>query len=269
MKNDNVFEINEISKSYESKIALSSLSITIKKGELVALIGPSGAGKTTLLNILATVLKPDEGNILLDGVPIEDYKGVKALAKKLGIIRQQFDLVNSLPVIHNVLAGRLKDWGFFKSLISLIYPQDTELAMEALERVGLKDKIYERTSNLSGGEQQRVAMARLLVQNPEVILADEPVSSLDPARAEDILFTLTKLAREEGQTLIASLHSVEYAKKYFSRIIALRAGKIYFDLPAHKITEEDLRELYNLEELNTLNNDKSDLSYRDSFKELK
>jgi phosphonate transport system ATP-binding protein len=269
IKTDVVFEINEIFKIYERKIALSSLSISIKKGEMVALIGPSGAGKTTLLNILATVLKPDGGNIILDGIAIENYKGVKALAKKLGIIRQQFDLVGSLPVIHNVLAGRLKDWGFFKSLISLIFPQDTELAMEALDRVGLKDKIYERTSNLSGGEQQRVAMARLLVQNPEVILADEPVSSLDPARAEDILFTLTKIAKEEGQTLIASLHSVEYARKYFSRIIALRAGKIYFDLPANEITDEDLKELYSLKEVHTLNNDKSDLSYRDSFKELK
>ena len=269
MKNDNVFEINEISKIYERKIALSSLSLTIKKGEMVALIGPSGAGKTTLLNILARVLEPDGGNIFLEGTAIEKYKGVKILAGKIGIIRQQFDLVDSLPVIHNVLAGRLKDWGFFKSLISLIFPQDAELAIEALERVGLKDKIYERTSNLSGGEQQRVAMARLLVQNPKVILADEPVSSLDPARAEDILFTLTNIAKEEGKTLIASLHSVAYAKKYFNRIIALRDGKIYFDLPAEEITETDLKELYNLKELDDLNNDKSDLSYSDSFKELK
>lgn len=269
MNTDNVFEINEISKVYERQIALSSLSLTIKKGEIVALIGPSGAGKTTLLNILATVLKPDGGNILLDGIAIENYKGVKALAKKIGIIRQKFDLVGSLPVIHNVLAGRLKDWGFFKSLISLIFPQDRELAIEALRRVGLKDKVYERTCNLSGGEQQRVAMARLLVQNPEVVLADEPISSLDPARAEDILFILINIAKEEGQTLVASLHSVEYARKYFSRIIALREGKIYFDLPAEKVTDEDLKELYNLKEDNGLNIDKSDLNYSDKFKELK
>lgn len=274
MKNDNVFEINEISKIYERKIALSSISITIKKGELVALIGPSGAGKTTLLNILATVLKPDGGNILLDGISIDRYKGVKVLAEKLGIIRQQFDLVDSLPVIHNVLAGRLKDWGFFKSLISLVFPQDKGLAMEALGRVGLKDKVYERTSNLSGGEQQRVAMARLLIQNPEVILADEPVSSLDQARAEDILYTLTNIAKEEGKTLIASLHSVEYARKYFSRVIALRQGKVYFDLPSEDITDEHLKELYSLEQMSNLQDVsslsiyKSDLTYSGNLKVL-
>lgn len=248
-KTNNVFEINNISKIYERKVALDSLSINIKKGDVVALIGPSGAGKTTLLNILATVVNTDKGEILLDGSNIKSYKGVKELAKKIGIIRQQFDLVGSLPVIHNVLAGRLKDWGFFKSLLSLLIPQDKELAIKALERVGIGEKAYERTSKLSGGEQQRVAMARLLVQNPEVILADEPVSSLDPARAEDILYTLTNLVREEGQTLIASLHSVEYAKKYFNRIIALREGRIYFDLPVEKVTSDVLKELYDLKEL--------------------
>jgi len=269
MKIDNIFEINEISKNYDKKVALSSLSLCIKRGEMVALIGPSGAGKTTLLNILATVLKPDEGTILLDGITIEKYKGVKALAEKIGIIRQQFDLVDSLPVIHNVLAGRLRDWGFFKSVISLIFPKDKELALKALDRVGIKDKIYERTSNLSGGEQQRVAIARLLVQNPKVILADEPVSSLDPARAEDILSALTNIAKEKGQTLITTLHSVEYARKYFSRIIALREGAIYFDLPALMVTDEDLLELYNLKEVSYANMNKSDLNYRDILKERK
>jgi phosphonate transport system ATP-binding protein len=268
MKTDNVFEIKDITKIYHSNIALSSLSLTIKRGEIIALIGPSGAGKTTLLNTLATVLKPDSGSIILDGNSIESYKGVKALAKKVGIIRQQFDLVGTLPVIHNVLAGRLKDWGLFKSLISLIIPQDKELAMKALQRVGISDKAFERTSNLSGGEQQRVAMARLLVQNPEVILADEPVASLDPARAEDVLFTLTNLVREEGQTLIASLHSVEYARKYFNRIIALREGKVYFDAPAHEVSDEVLKELYNLQELGN-SSSINDLNYQENVKEIR
>jgi phosphonate transport system ATP-binding protein len=267
MKTDNVFEINDISKAYDRTIALSSLSLTIKRGEIIALIGPSGAGKSTLLSVLATVLKPDSGRVDLDGISIESYKGVKSLAKKVGIIRQQFDLVGTLPVIHNVLAGRLKDWGFIKSAISLIIPQDKELAIKALERVGISDKAFERTSNLSGGEQQRVAMARLLVQNPEVILADEPVASLDPARAEDVLFTLTNLAKEEGQTLIASLHSVEYAKKYFNRIIALREGNVYFDAPADEVTDEVLKELYNLQELGILSSI-NDSNYHENVKEI-
>jgi phosphonate transport system ATP-binding protein len=249
MSSKDIFQLNGISKIYERKIALSSLSLSIKKGEIVALIGPSGAGKTTLLNILANIIMPDQGNLFIDSLPMDIYKSSKLLAKKVGIIRQQFDLVSPLPVIHNVLAGKLADWGFFKSLLSLIFPQEKATAVKALDRVGLLDKLYEKTANLSGGEQQRVALARLMVQKPEVILADEPVASLDPARAEDLLLMLTKLVIEENQTLVASLHSVEYAKKYFTRIIALREGTVFFDLPAEKVTDEALSSLYTLKEL--------------------
>jgi phosphonate transport system ATP-binding protein len=245
----NMLELNNISKEYERKIALSSLSIAVKKGETVALIGPSGAGKSTLLNILANVIKPDTGELKIDGLAMDNYKTGKQLAKKVGIIRQQFDLVGQLPVIHNVLAGRLVEWGFFKSLLSLVFPQEKEKAASALKRVGLLDKAYEKTANLSGGEQQGAALARLLVQQPEIVLADEPVSSLDPARAEDILSMLVKLAYEENQTLVTVLHSVEYAKKYFKRIIGMREGRVYFDLPVEKVTDRDLAELYTLEEL--------------------
>jgi len=245
----NIFELYEVSKSYGEMKALSSLSLNIEKGEIVALVGPSGAGKTTLLNILANVEKPDNGRLILEGKSIESYSSEKHLAKKVGIIRQQFDLVSQLPVIHNVLAGRLGEWSFLKSILSLIIPQDKELAIKALARVGLQDKIHDKTANLSGGEQQRVALARLLVQHPEIILADEPVSSLDSSRAEDILFRLIRLVKEENQTLITSLHSVEYARKYFNRIIALRDGKIFFDLPTEEVTNEVLSELYALEEL--------------------
>jgi phosphonate transport system ATP-binding protein len=250
MSCEEVFQLKDISKVYEGKIALSSLSITINKGELIAIIGPSGAGKTTLLNILANIIKSDKGELLISGQTSDKYKSSKQLAEKVGVIRQQFDLVGPLAVIHNVLAGRLVQWGFFKSLISLIIPLEKHLAIKALERVGIADKVSDKTSNLSGGEQQRVALARLLVQKPEVILADEPVSSLDPARAEDILSMLIKLVKEENQTLIATLHSVEYAKKYFTRIIALKEGKIYFDLPTEMVSVENLSQLYNIKELN-------------------
>lgn len=198
MQAKKILELREISKNFGKMSALSSLSFSIKKGETVALVGPSGAGKTTLLNILANTVKPDKGSLLIDGIPSYKYTTGKQLSRKIGIIRQQFDLVGQLPVIHNVLAGRLGEWGFFKSLLSLILPQDKELAIKSLDRVGIANKIYEKTSNLSGGEQQRVALARLLVQNPEIILADEPVSSLDPSRAEDILSMLIKLVKEEN-----------------------------------------------------------------------
>ncbi|UYZ20060.1 phosphonate ABC transporter ATP-binding protein [Mesobacillus jeotgali] len=244
-----VISLNQISKIYERKTALSSLSLTVNKGELVALIGPSGAGKTTLLNMLAAILSPNQGEILIDGRPLSDLLDQKMRAQKIGIIRQQFDLVGELPVIHNVLAGRLSEWGIFKSILSMLIPQDKEYALQALSRVGLTDKLYEKTSSLSGGEQQRVALARLLVQSPEIVLADEPVASLDPARAEDVLELLVKIALEENQTLIASLHSVDYARKYFDRLVALKDGELFFDLPASSVTDEHIKSLYRLKEL--------------------
>ncbi|WP_102347510.1 phosphonate ABC transporter ATP-binding protein [Bacillus sp. Marseille-P3661] len=242
--------LNNIEKFYGESKALSSLSLFIQKGEKIALIGPSGAGKSTLLNILATIIKPDHGELLIDGIPAKQFKAGKRLSRKIGIIRQQFDLVPSLPVIHNVLAGRLGEWGFFKSMLSFFIPQDKQLAVSALERVGLADKLYEKTANLSGGQQQRVALARLLVQHPGIILADEPVSSLDPARADDIISILVSLVEEENQTLITSLHSVDLAIKYFDRIIALREGKVFFDLPTKEVSEQMLTDLYYLTELN-------------------
>jgi phosphonate transport system ATP-binding protein len=248
MSSKTMIEANRITKQYERKIALSSLSFSINQGELVALIGPSGAGKTTLLNTIAGLVPLHKGSLLIDGKPVKNYKKGKTFAKKVGVIRQQFDLIGPLAVIHNVLAGKLADWGFLKSLLSLLIPQDKALAIQALERVGLSEKSYELTSNLSGGEQQRVAMARLMVQTPEIILADEPVASLDPARANDVLAMLTQIVTEENQTLIASLHSVEYARKYFTRIISLKNGELFFDLPTEKVTDALLAELYQLKE---------------------
>lgn len=242
-----VLELEDISISLDGKKVLKDLSLTINKGEILALIGPSGAGKTTLLNILANTIKPDTGRMLIDGIPSISINNPKEYSRKIGIIRQQFDLINQLPVIHNVLAGRLNQWGTLKSILSLIKPQEVHLAEDALERVGIIDKVYEKTGNLSGGEQQRVALARLLVQNPDIVLADEPVSSLDPARAESILSLLVDLVKEGEQTLIVSLHSIEYLKKYFTRVVAIRNGEIFFDLPVDRVRDEDLGAVYDLE----------------------
>lgn len=243
-----MIEAKNIAIHFERKIALSSLSFSIKEGEMIALIGPSGAGKTTLLNSIAGLVPLHSGELLIDSKLISSYKNGKIFSKKVGVIRQQFDLIGSIAVIHNVLAGRLADWGVFKSLFSLLIPQEKEVALTALERVGLADKMYEITSTLSGGEQQRVAMARLMVQKPEVILADEPVASLDPVRAEDVLDILIKIVTEQKLTLIASLHSVEYARKYFTRIIALKNGEILFDLPTENVADDLLSDLYRIKE---------------------
>lgn len=242
-----VLEFKNISVAFDGTRVLDDLSFYAEQGEIIGLIGSSGAGKTTLLNIAANVVKPDAGEMLIDGNPSVSISHRKEYARKIGVIRQQFDLVNQLPVLNNVLAGRLNHWGFFKSLLNLVITQDKHLAEAALERVGILDKIYEKTGNLSGGEQQRVALARLLVQNPEIVLADEPVSSLDPTRADNVLSLLVNLVKENHQTLIVSIHSVEYLKKYFTRVIALRDGKIALDAPVNEVSDEKLKSVYQLE----------------------
>ncbi|MFB6347714.1 MAG: phosphonate ABC transporter ATP-binding protein, partial [bacterium] len=172
----------------------------------------------------------------------------RELSQLVGVMHQQFDLVDQLAVIHNVLAGNLGEWGFFRSLLSLIIPQQRKEAYEALDRLGIRDKANDKTAHLSGGEQQRVALARLLVQQPRAILADEPVASVDPARARSLLGTLVKIADEEGITLVVSLHSVDLALEFFPRIIGLRDGSVQLDRPSMKIDDPDLQSLYELED---------------------
>jgi phosphonate transport system ATP-binding protein len=220
--------------------------LIIGPGERVALAGPSGSGKTTLLYLLAGIIQPDEGELTIGGRSLSRLRPGRELAQLVGLIHQQYDLVPHLPVVHNVLAGRLSEWSLFRSMVSLVWPQERHLAEEALARMGIADKLYERTSNLSGGEQQRVAIARLLVQSSRIVLADEPVSSLDPARADDLLRLLAGLAGDSGKTLVASLHSPFLMRKYFSRVIGLREGRLQFDTPSSDLDEAVLERLYDL-----------------------
>ncbi|MBM3943481.1 MAG: ATP-binding cassette domain-containing protein [SAR202 cluster bacterium] len=235
-----------IAKSYPGVQALAPISFTVSPGERVALAGPSGSGKTTLLYLLAGLLQPDSGRLCIEGQDLTAMRPGKELARLVGMVHQQFDLVGSLPVVHNVLAGRLGQWSLASSAMSLIWPRERRLAQEALERLGIADKLNQRTSKLSGGEQQRVAIARLMVQSPRIILADEPVSSLDPALAEEMMRLLVELVEDSGKTLIASLHSPYLIKKYCSRVIGLRRGQVQFDLPAAELTEAVLDRLYDL-----------------------
>ena len=233
-----------IAKAYGRVQALAPLDLAISQGERVALAGPSGSGKTTLLYLLAGIVQPDQGTLAIDGRSL--VRPGKELASLVGMIHQQYDLVPHLSVLHNVLAGRLGQWSLFRSMVSLLWPQDRHLAEAALDQMGIGDKANERTSHLSGGEMQRVALARLMVQGSRIILADEPVSSLDPARAEDVLGLLADLAETSGRTLVTSLHSPRLMRKYFSRVIGLREGKLQFDMPAQELTEEVIRRLYDL-----------------------
>ncbi len=243
-----IFVLDGVAKRYGALEALAPLSLTIAPGERVAVMGPSGSGKTTLLHLLAAIERPDAGRLTIGGRLAERLRPGRELAGLVGILPQGFDLVPSLAVVHNVLAGRLGEWGLARSLVSLVTPREAEQARVALARVGLPEKLYERTDRLSGGERQRVALARLLVQRPRVILADEPVSSVDPARAEDLLATMASLAAEDGQTLVASMHAVPLALRFFERVVALRRGRLVFDHPTAAITPAEIAALYELDD---------------------
>jgi len=242
-----IVEARGLGRSFGPLTALSPLEFAIRPGERVALAGLSGSGKTTLLQILAGLLPPDRGELFLDSQPVARLRPGRALSETVGLIQQQLDLVPQLPVVQNVLAGRLGQWGLLRSLVSLFSAREREVALAALSRLGIADKIDERTSQLSGGEQQRVAIARLMLQAPKIILADEPVSSLDPARAEEILALLTDLAAASGRTIIASLHTPDLIRKYFTRVIGLREGVLQFDIPARELTAPVLDALYDLD----------------------
>ncbi|MGE3855531.1 MAG: phosphonate ABC transporter ATP-binding protein [Dehalococcoidia bacterium] len=240
------FEVRGVAKRYGARVALAPLDLRVERGESVAIVGPSGSGKTTLLNLLGGAVEPDAGEVRVLGAPLSGLSR-RDRAARVGMMRQQFDLVPHLSVVHNVLAGNLGRWGLGTALWSLIRPVGIEDAEAALARVGLPGRLHERTAHLSGGEQQRVALARLLVQRPHALLADEPVSSLDPARAEALVALLVRMAHEGGHTLVASLHTVQLAVDHFSRIIALREGHLVFDRPSAEVTREELAELYAIE----------------------
>ncbi len=237
------------SKRYNQTTVLATLSLTVAPGERVAVIGPSGAGKTTLLRLMAGAVAPSTGVVELRGKDVASLRPGRELARLVGMIAQQFDLVPNLSVLHNVLAGRLGDWSFGRSLLSLVWPQEQRLAFDALERVGVTHLVHQSAGRLSGGEQQRVAIARVLVQHPSVVLADEPVASLDPARAREVLRLLMAVTEEQGETLIASLHSVELAREFFDRIVGLRNGVVQFDTPTFNVHDGMLTELYEIEGL--------------------
>lgn len=241
-----MIKCRNLTKQFSGATAVNGVNLDIDEGELVGIIGPSGAGKTTLLHLFGGLISPDSGTLTIKGRSLASYDPGRELSRLVGVMHQQFDLVDQLSVINNVLAGKLGEWGFWKSLISLFYPSESDRALKALARVGIEDKAHEKTAHLSGGEQQRVALARLLVQHPQTILADEPIASVDPARAEDLLTTLKSIAREENLTLIVSLHSVELALKYFPRIIAMRNGQIFYDRSSDSLNSDDLDQLYDL-----------------------
>jgi phosphonate transport system ATP-binding protein len=241
------YDLKAVRKVFgRQQVALDGISLVVNKGERVALIGPSGAGKTTLFRLLNCTLRPSSGTIRINGEDVEALHGkrLRHARRLIGTVYQQHNLVTRLKVLHNVLSGRLGRWSTFRSLLSLLKPSDTEVAFNALSQVGIADKMFERTDELSGGQQQRVAIARVLVQDPEVILADEPVSSVDPTLASTIVRLLVDISRDTRKTLLVSLHSVDLALAYFPRVIGIKNGVAAFDLPPDKISDSMLEDLY-------------------------
>lgn len=241
------YRLEKVGKVFgRRQIALARIDFVVQRGEKVALIGPSGAGKTTLFRILNCTLRPSSGKLWINGDEIESLHGrrLREVRRKIGTIYQQHNLVPRLKVIHNVLSGRLGRWSAFRSLASLVRPLEVELAWSALKQVGIEEKIFTRTDELSGGQQQRVAIARVLVQDPEVILADEPVSSVDPSLAASIVNLLIDIGRDTHKTLLMNLHSVDLALAYFPRVIGIKNGVALFDLSPDKIDDRLLEDLY-------------------------
>lgn len=229
--------------------ALAGVTLAVSPGERVAVIGPSGAGKTSLLRVIGTSLRPSSGGLSIGEV--DPWKlarpGLRKLRRTIGAIYQAPPLPPRQRVVTAVLAGRLGEWGLWRSLASLVYPLDIAGARAALARLGLADRLFDRCDRLSGGQLQRVGVARVLYQRPALVLADEPVSALDPQLADQTVGELSHEAQERGATLVASLHAVDLALKWFPRVIGLRGGSVAFDLPPVRISDAMLRELYGSE----------------------
>jgi phosphonate transport system ATP-binding protein len=230
----------------EAADALAGLSFGVAEGEAVAVIGPSGAGKTTLLEVLACARSPSSGTLRVGGVDpwALPRRALQQLRGRLILVPQVPPLPPRQRVVTAVLAGRLPAWGPWTSLRSLFYPVDIPAADEALEVFDLADKLFERVDRLSGGERQRVGLARALVSPACLWLVDEPLSALDPARAQRAVAALVHEARTRGVTLVATLHQVDAALAHFPRILGLRDGRLRFDLPAAQVTPELLARLY-------------------------
>ncbi len=248
MSNHAVLSFDGVSINYSPSgpWALRDVSFSVSAGERVALVGPSGAGKTTILSAANGLVAPTEGRVRVHGTDTASLgrEGRRAI----GSIPQGNALVGSLRVAQNVASGRLGYLGPVETLRELVRPRDTEDIVAILEQVGIPEKLWDRADQLSGGQQQRVAIARTLYQKPDLILADEPVSALDPARSDAVMEILTEaVATTPGRALVTSMHDAPLALKHCDRIIALRRGEVLFDAPSESVTEPQLAMLYELE----------------------
>jgi len=245
------FKLTGASVQFGDTAALTDIDLTIGSGERAGIVGPSGSGKTTLLRLLNASVRPTGGAVSVDGQAIRELgsRRLRRIRAQIGFIPQDLGLVPNLKVSQNVLLGRLGNLSLARSLKSVILPSRSELeeVYRLLTRVGIPEKLFERTDRLSGGQQQRAAIARTLMQEPRAILADEPVASVDPARAHDTVALLTEICANRGITLVMSLHNLELAKEFFPRLLGLRRGRVEFDEPTGDLAADRFEVLYHLE----------------------
>ncbi len=226
--------------------ALKNLTLEIPDGQMIVIVGLSGAGKSTLIRAINGLVPLSSGDVTIDGASVRSAKTreLRQIRSKIGMIFQTFNLVKRTSVLNNVLMGRLHSTGTLRSLLAWYRPEDVEIAMRALERVDIVEKAYVRAANLSGGQQQRVGIARALAQEPKILLADEPVASLDPPTSHVVMRDLQRINRDLGITTIVNLHFLDLAKVYGERIIGMRSGELVYDGTAHDADENVFRDIY-------------------------
>jgi len=245
---DDLIRIEHLTKIYErgEVLALNDVSFTVKRGEFLVLLGLSGSGKSTLLRCINRLIEPTAGTIVFDGIDVTraSSRQLRQIRRRMAMIFQQFNLVKRSTVLTNVLSGRLGYVSPAASAIHKFSKQDIDMAMADLDRVGIPEQAYKRADELSGGQQQRVGIARALMQQPDLLMADEPVSALDPATSHSVMQHLETMNREDGVTVIASLHFLSLARRYGTRILALKDGEIVFEGLPTEIDEAKFKEIY-------------------------
>jgi phosphonate transport system ATP-binding protein len=241
-----LLQLVDLTRRFGDKKAVNQAGVTIGDGEMVGIIGRSGAGKSTLLRLINRLIDPSEGQILYHGTDVTALRGstLRAWRARTAMIFQQFNLVNRLDVLTNVMCGRLYDMPAPRVLLKWFTPAERALAVQALDRLGIAELAMNRADTLSGGQQQRVAIARALMQRPRILLADEPIASLDPLNAKLVMDALADINRRDGITILTNLHTLDTARSYCRRIIGMSTGRIVYDGAPDGLTDNVLREIY-------------------------
>jgi len=243
-----MIQFNHVNKQYPNGYqALKDINLSIEQGEFVAIIGLSGAGKSTLLRCINRMHHITDGSLKVNGTEIKQLKGkeIRKLRRNIGMIFQSFNLVTRISVIKNVLVAFVPEIAWWRKLLGIFREEEKRKALMSLDRVAILDKAYVRVDQLSGGQQQRVALARTLAQNPSIILADEPVASLDPITAHQVMDDFKRINEETNMTILINIHHVDLALAYASRVIGIRGGEVVFDGIASEVNDEVLQYIYN------------------------